>query len=185
MTPLNKIPNQSNREQHNNPRNLDEILPASSDGHWSIATALRDLPDDTVIDGEVVALGADGRPDFNLLQNFRSAESRIHYYAFDILIHKRCSHRGAASERRAILSSVIEPGEHVALSEVSDGVRELIQTDARVLVADRFAGPIIESPYFGNYERWPVSWRLALGRVDGELAVIALIWGVDKWTPTR
>ena len=28
----------------------------------------------------------DGRPDFNLLQNFRSAESRIMYYAFDILI---------------------------------------------------------------------------------------------------
>jgi RNA polymerase sigma-70 factor, ECF subfamily len=64
-----------------------------------------------------------------------------------------------------------------------DGVRELIQTDARVLVADRFAGPISESPYFGNYERRPVSWRLALGRVDGEPAVIALIWGVDKWTP--
>ena len=53
-----------------------------------IAAALKDLPDDTVIDGEVVAIGPDGRPDFNLLQNFRSAESRIHYYAFDILIHK-------------------------------------------------------------------------------------------------
>jgi ATP-dependent DNA ligase len=50
-----------------------------------IATALGDLPDGTVIDGELVALGADGRPDFNLLQNFRSAESRILYYAFDIL----------------------------------------------------------------------------------------------------
>jgi ATP-dependent DNA ligase len=52
-----------------------------------IATALKDLPNDTVIDGELVALGPDGRPDFNLLQNFRSAASRILYYAFDILIH--------------------------------------------------------------------------------------------------
>jgi ATP-dependent DNA ligase len=52
-----------------------------------IATALKDLPHDTVIDGEMVAIGPDGRPDFNLLQNFRSAESRILYYAFDILIH--------------------------------------------------------------------------------------------------
>src|ERR1700733_5301010 len=42
-----------------------------------IATALEDLPDGTVIDGELVALGPDGRPDFNLLKNFRSAESRL------------------------------------------------------------------------------------------------------------
>jgi ATP-dependent DNA ligase len=42
-----------------------------------IATALGDLPHDTVIDGELVALAPDGRPDFNLLQNFRSGESRI------------------------------------------------------------------------------------------------------------
>jgi ATP-dependent DNA ligase len=53
-----------------------------------IATDLRDLPDDTVIDGELVALGPDGRPDFNLLQNFHSAESSILYYAFDILVHR-------------------------------------------------------------------------------------------------
>jgi DNA ligase D-like protein (predicted ligase) len=86
-----------------------------------IATALKDLPDETVIDGEVVALGPDGRPDFNLLQNFRSAESHILYYAFDILIHEgRNLIELPLSERRAILSSVIEPGEHVALSQVSD-----------------------------------------------------------------
>src|ERR1700691_3896649 len=33
-----------------------------------VATALNDLPDETVIDGELVTLGPDGRPDFNLLQ---------------------------------------------------------------------------------------------------------------------
>jgi hypothetical protein len=69
----------------------------------------------------LVALGPDGRPDFNLLQNFRSAESRIVYYAFDILVHE--GQRLTALpllERRAILSGVIEPGEHVALSQVSD-----------------------------------------------------------------
>jgi hypothetical protein len=86
-----------------------------------VAIALKDLPDETVIDGELVALGPDGRPDFNLLQNFRSAESRIVYYAFDILIHERRNLiQLPLSERRAILSGVIEPGEHVALSEVSD-----------------------------------------------------------------
>jgi ATP-dependent DNA ligase len=86
-----------------------------------IATALKDLPDETVIDGELVALGPDGRPDFNLLQNFRSAEARIVYYAFDILTHKQRDLTDfPLSERRTILKNLIEPGEHVALSQVSD-----------------------------------------------------------------
>jgi bifunctional non-homologous end joining protein LigD len=75
-----------------------------------------------VLDGELVALGPDGRPDFNLLQNFRSAETRIIYYAFDILIHKERDITALPlSERRVILGSVIEPSQHVALSGVSDG----------------------------------------------------------------
>jgi bifunctional non-homologous end joining protein LigD len=86
-----------------------------------IAEALEGLPGGSVIDGELVALGADGRPDFNLLQNFRAAESRIVYYAFDILVHKdRDLMALPLSERRAILGSLIEPSEHVALSEVSN-----------------------------------------------------------------
>jgi hypothetical protein len=86
-----------------------------------IAKALQDLPNDTVVDGELVALSPDGRPDFHLLQNFRSAESRIVYYAFDILVHEGRRLTGLPLfERRAILSNVVEPGEHVALSQVSD-----------------------------------------------------------------
>jgi bifunctional non-homologous end joining protein LigD len=86
-----------------------------------IAAAMEGLPRGTVIDGELVALGPDGRPDFNLLQNFRSAESRIIYYAFDILIYEERDLTALPlSDRRAILSSVIEPGQHVALSAVSD-----------------------------------------------------------------
>jgi bifunctional non-homologous end joining protein LigD len=40
-----------------------------------VTSALDILPDETVIDGEIVALDEQGRPNFNLLQNFRSAES--------------------------------------------------------------------------------------------------------------
>lgn len=86
-----------------------------------IASALESLPSDTVIDGELVALGADGKPNFNLLQNFRSAQNSIIYYAFDILMHKgRDVTMFPLSERREMLGSVIEPAEHVALSEVSN-----------------------------------------------------------------
>ena len=47
--------------------------------------ALADLPDNTVVDGEVVALNESGRPDFNLLQHYRKEASRIHYFVFDLL----------------------------------------------------------------------------------------------------
>ena len=53
-----------------------------------IAEALRDLPADTVIDGEVVALDESGRPDFHGLQHFTAERSRIRYFVFDLLVFK-------------------------------------------------------------------------------------------------
>jgi ATP-dependent DNA ligase len=45
-----------------------------------IVEPLRNLPDGTVVDGEIVALDDDGRPVFNLLQNFTSESARIRYF---------------------------------------------------------------------------------------------------------
>jgi len=64
-----------------------------------------------------------------------------------------------------------------------NGVRELVSADARLQVADRFLGAVSDSPYFGNYERWPVEWRMALGEVDGEPAIIRLHLDNSEWTP--
>jgi ATP-dependent DNA ligase len=51
-----------------------------------VAKALARLPDETAIDGEVVALDASGRPSFNILQNHGSSGALIVYYVFDVLI---------------------------------------------------------------------------------------------------
>jgi RNA polymerase sigma-70 factor (ECF subfamily) len=64
-----------------------------------------------------------------------------------------------------------------------DGLRELITSDARVRVADRFAGRLVDAPYFGRYERSTVPWRMAVGEVDGEPAVITLRQDTEGWTP--
>jgi ATP-dependent DNA ligase len=86
-----------------------------------IAKALSGLPTGTILDGELVALDPEGRPNFNLLQNFRSAESHIIYYVFDILAHKN---RGLTQlplvERREILRTVVTRQDHLDLSAVPD-----------------------------------------------------------------
>jgi DNA ligase D-like protein (predicted ligase) len=73
-----------------------------------IVDALADLPEGTVVDGELVAIDDSGRPDFNLLQNFRAEASRIHYYVFDVLCWKdRDLTRVPLVERRTLLKSVV------------------------------------------------------------------------------
>lgn len=65
-----------------------------------------------------------------------------------------------------------------------DGLRELISADAKLRVADCFDGRLEDSPYFGEYERWRVTWRLALGEVEGETALIILRLGDSgDWIP--
>lgn len=63
-----------------------------------------------------------------------------------------------------------------------DGLRELISADARLLVADRFAGPLTSAPYFRRYEAMTTPWRLTVGDVDGELAIVGLREVDGSWT---
>jgi DNA ligase D-like protein (predicted ligase) len=87
-----------------------------------IADALKKLPDLTILDGEVVALNAHHKSDFNLLQNFRSAETKIHYYAFDILMMKgKLLTQLTLDERRAILAKALPINDHISLSVVDRG----------------------------------------------------------------
>ena len=64
-----------------------------------------------------------------------------------------------------------------------DGLRELISADARMRVVDRYAGLVVESPYFGRYKALTTPWRMALAEVDGELTVICLEQHDGAWVP--
>jgi ATP-dependent DNA ligase len=44
------------------------------------------LPDETVIDGEVVAFDDQGRSSFNVLQNYGSSAAPVVFYAFDLMV---------------------------------------------------------------------------------------------------
>jgi RNA polymerase sigma-70 factor (ECF subfamily) len=64
-----------------------------------------------------------------------------------------------------------------------NGLRDLIAADARICVADRFAGPLSESPYFPTYARMTIPWRAALAEVDGEQVVVTLRQTDGEWAP--
>ncbi len=62
-----------------------------------------------------------------------------------------------------------------------DGLRELITADARVLVADRYAGLFSDAGYLGVYSRMRVTWRLTVGQVDGEPSIVLLNLRDGAW----
>jgi len=84
-----------------------------------IADALKFLPQETILDGELVALDDEGRPQFSLLQSFRSAAERVRFVAFDILkLRGRDLTKLPLLERKKILER-----------EVSDRAAQILVTD--------------------------------------------------------
>ena len=79
--------------------------------------ALASMPDETVIDGEMVALDESSRPSFNTLQNYGSSRAPVFFYAFDVLvIAGRSVMREALGTRRELL-------ERKVLSKLKEPVR--------------------------------------------------------------
>jgi DNA ligase 1 len=76
-----------------------------------------DIPDGTILDGEIVVSYEQGKPDFEaMMERFMSSKSmhRIQYCVFDILFHngKKVTHR-TLLERKELLDNLIEQSEHV------------------------------------------------------------------------
>jgi bifunctional non-homologous end joining protein LigD len=89
------------------------------------------MPSETVIDGEVVALGDAGKPSFNTLQNY-AAGYPILYYAFDLPILKGRDLRSKPlRHRRDLLRSEVlsKLDEAIRYSPTLDGrLRDLIES---------------------------------------------------------
>ena len=70
-----------------------------------IVAGLANLPDDSIIDGEVVAMDESGRPFFNRLQNFSANADAITFFAFDLLMWKGENLQKQPLEKRRTLLS--------------------------------------------------------------------------------
>jgi bifunctional non-homologous end joining protein LigD len=93
--------------------------------------ALKSIPDETVIDGEVVALDENGKPSFNTLQNYGSGVP-LHFFIFDLLILKGEDVMGETlSRRRKLLEKHVFPhmDEPIRYSpELRGSLKDLIQS---------------------------------------------------------
>jgi len=114
-----------------------------------IVDALADLPEGTVVDGELVALDDSGRPDFNLLQNFRAEASRIHYYIFDLLRWKGRDVTGLSLiERRVLLKAlVVIRDKRIRISDYVEATPEALFSAVREQGLEGIVGKQRDSHY--------------------------------------
>jgi bifunctional non-homologous end joining protein LigD len=97
-----------------------------------------------ILDGEIVALTADGRPSFNALQNraqLKSAaeiaaaqrETPVVFLCFDLLHFAGANLRSATyTERRRYLTQCLVPAPHLQLVHVAEDARELYDASLKL-----------------------------------------------------
>jgi bifunctional non-homologous end joining protein LigD len=98
----------------------------------AVVRGLAKLPDETAIDGEVVAFDERGRPSFNALQNQASSDRAIAYYVFDVMMLSGRDVRSEPLEARQklleqkVLPHLAEPVYHA--SALDAPLRDLIHS---------------------------------------------------------
>jgi bifunctional non-homologous end joining protein LigD len=133
-----------------------------------------------VLDGEIVALDADGRPSFNALQNraqlksapeIASAQraSPVVLVCFDLLHAAGLNLRGAPyADRRRYLSQCLFPSRHLQLVHVSGSAEELYRA-ALELGFEGIIAKRLDSPYYPG-QRSP-AWLKIKARQTAEFVV--------------
>jgi len=113
-----------------------------------IVEALSDMPQGTVLDGELVAIDDEGRPNFNLLQNFRTGARNIQYYVFDLLcLNNQDTTRLPLIERRTLLKTLSFKDKRIKILDcVEAEPSELLQV-VREQKLEGIVGKRKDSPY--------------------------------------
>jgi bifunctional non-homologous end joining protein LigD len=98
----------------------------------SVLAGLAHLPDETVIDGEIVALDDDGRPSFGALQNYNGSKTPLVYFIFDVIVlngrdvkHEKLEARRLLLERE-VVPALAEPVRYAG--ELNASLRDLIHS---------------------------------------------------------
>lgn len=103
----------------------------------SIVSAFSFLPDDVMIDGELVVLDEQGKPSFSALQHSRFTPDTLHFYVFDLVAFQgRDLRKLPLVDRRVLL-------ENRALKNMHDPVRLSLVFDAppnQLIAAAKKAG---------------------------------------------
>jgi bifunctional non-homologous end joining protein LigD len=153
----------------------------------------KSMPLDTVLDGELVALNEEGRPRFNLLQNYRSGSSPLMYFVFDILIHKGTDvTKLPLSERRALLTSAVKGSEHVQVAAWTgdlEGLERFVrETKLEGIVAKRADSFYVSGGRSGSWVKLRFDRRQEFvigGYTPSHLGVDALLVGFYRGSELR
>ena len=99
-----------------------DLVGLASRNPASAAAAARMPAQSAILDGEIVALDAEGRPSFQALHHWSFAGLSLVYYAFDLLhLNGRDLTKQPLDERRAALRKVIDGTAPLLLSEPLPG----------------------------------------------------------------
>jgi DNA ligase D-like protein (predicted ligase) len=127
----------------------------------TVVKALAGLPNDTVIDGEVVALDQQGKPSFNLLLGIGTADPLIIFYAFDLLMLRGKDVRvwplqDRRGELRAILHDLPDTVRYSETFEVplADLERAVREHHLEGIIAKRARSPYRSGERCDDWLKW-------------------------------
>jgi DNA ligase D-like protein (predicted ligase) len=112
------------------------------------AAALHLKAEQVVIDGEIVALGPDGRPSFQTLQHRSNPEHHIVFYAFDVLhVNGRDVTGEPLMKRRTRLASIVPQDATLRLSQDLPGSADDVVKAVRAAGLEGVIAKRKDSPY--------------------------------------